>query len=325
MSELASSTKKTSFFKIIAIMAVCAFFGFIAFIVMISLVVGNIPQESGFSEKVIEESVSLNKLAIIDVSGVIMPGKNNDILIDMIKAAGADDNIKGIILNMDTPGGGVTATDVVYNEIQKLRKDGKKVITCMQSMAASGGYYLAAGTDYIVANKTTITGSIGVIISTWNGKEMMAKIGVKPQIFKSGRLKDGLSPGRDATVEEKLVFQTMVDDMFNSFAKIVSAGRSIPLETVKASPIGDARIFTAQQALDLKLIDEIGYLDQAIAKLKSLTGTQDALVIKYEAPTNIIQEMLGSKTESTQDLIKRALPKVPFSQGGFYYLAPGFY
>ena len=134
-----------------------------------------------------------SKLAVIDINGVIVPGKQSDAIIEMLREAGNDTAVKGIILNMDTPGGGVTATDVIYHEVQKLRQNGKKVVTCMQSVAASGGYYLAAGSDYIVANKTTITGSIGVIISTWNGQEMLDKIGIKPQVFKSGRLKDGLS------------------------------------------------------------------------------------------------------------------------------------
>ena len=117
----------------------------------------------------------LKEIAIIDINDVIMPGESSDVIIEMLKAAGNDTTVKGVILNMDTPGGGVTATDVIYNEVQKLRDQGIKVVTCMQSVAASGGYYLAAGTDYIVANKTTITGSIGVVISTGMAKKCFRK------------------------------------------------------------------------------------------------------------------------------------------------------
>ena len=321
-----SERKPTSFFKTLFIIIAFLIAGFFGLVFVAAMIVGsNMPQTHGFTETVIHESSSNNKLAIIDINGVIMPGRQNDKIISMLQAAGDDDNIKGIILNMDTPGGGVTATDVIYNEVQKLRDSGKKVVTCMQSMAASGGYYLAAGTDYIVAYKTTITGSIGVIISTWNGQEMMNKIGIKPQVFKSGRLKDGLSPGRMITQEENLLFQGMVNEMFDSFAEIVSTGRNIPLETVKASPIGDARILTAKQALENKLIDEIGYLDDAIDKLESLCGITEPKVFKFEMPPTVMETLFGAETESTKDIIKEALPKVPFSKGGFYYLAPGFY
>ena len=326
MSELQGSKKSMSFFKIIFIFFACAIAGFFGLLILGALAVGNsMPKHNNLTETVVQGTDPAKKLAIININGVIMPGKESDAIIDMLKAAGNDINIKGVILNMDTPGGGVTATDVIYNEVQKLRKNGKKVVTCMQSVAASGGYYLAAGTDYIVANKTTITGSIGVIISTWNGQEMLAKIGVKPQVFKSGRLKDGLSPGRMITTEETQLFQGMVNEMFDSFANIVAQGRNLPLETVKASPIGDARIFTANQALELKLVDQLGYLEDAIAKLESLTNTSGAQVVKYDVPPSVMEALLGSKTDPATEAIKNALPKMPLNKAGFYYLTPGFY
>ena len=163
-----------------------------------------------------------------------------------------------------------------------------------------------------------------MVISTWNGKELMHKIGVEPLVFKSGRLKDGLSPARDVTEEERVLFQGMVDEMFDSFAQIVASGRNIPLETVKASPIGDARIFTATQALELKLIDKIGYLEDAIDKLEELTGTTDAHVFEYEMPPSLLNTLMGAEAETTKDVIKKALPEIPFSKSGFYYLTPGF-
>ncbi|MCM8535295.1 MAG: signal peptide peptidase SppA [Lentisphaeraceae bacterium] len=320
------SEKKTSIFKIIFIIAACAIAGFFGLIFIAAMAVGSqLPENKSFNEEVIKHTLSQDKLAIIDITGVIMPDKNNETIIEMIKAAAKDDQVKGIILNMDTPGGGVTATDVIYHEVQKLRNKGKKVITCMQSVAASGGYYLAAGSDYIVANKTTITGSIGVIISTWNGKDMLEKIGVKPQIYKSGRLKDGLSPSRNPTAEENAIFDGMVGEMFDSFAEIVAKGRNIPLEEVKASPIGDARIFTAQQALDLKLIDQLGYLEDAIAKLESLTSTQGATIIKYKNQPTVMEALMGADIREASESIKESMPKLPLSKGGFYYLTPGFY
>ena len=327
MSDSHSSRKPMSFFKIVFIFFACSIAGFCGLILLAAVALGNsIPKETtGLTENVVEGFNASERLVIIDINDVIMPGETSDVIIEMLKAAGNDTTVKGVILNMDTPGGGVTATDVIYNEVQKLREQGIKVVTCMQSVAASGGYYLAAGTDYIVANKTTITGSIGVVISTWNGEEMFSKIGIKPQVFKSGRLKDGLSPGRKPTDEELELFQEMVNEMFDSFAEIVSTGRNIPLEEVKASPIGDARIVTAKQALELKLIDEIGYLEQAIDKLKSLTSSSDAQIIKYEVPPTVMEVLLGAKTDPAAEAIKNALPKVPLAKGGFYYLTPGFY
>ncbi|MCH2205028.1 MAG: signal peptide peptidase SppA [Lentisphaerales bacterium] len=326
MSQNNGSKKSMSFFKIIFIFFVSCIIGFFGLVVLTAIAVGNsVPQQAKLNETVIQGFDTSSKLAVIDINGVIMPGKQSDAIIDMLKEAGNDTAIKGIILNMDTPGGGVTATDVIYHEVQKLRQNGKKVVTCMQSVAASGGYYLAAGSDYIVANKTTITGSIGVIISTWNGQEMLDKIGIKPQVFKSGRLKDGLSPGRMITPEETQLFQGMVNEMFNSFVEVVAEGRKLPIETVKSSPIGDARIVTAKQALELKLIDKIGYLEDAIAELETLTGVRNAQVVKYEVPPTVMEVLMGAKTDPTTEAIKNALPKMPLNKAGFYYLAPGFY
>ena len=320
------SEKNTSIFKILFIIGACCVAGFFGLIFIAAMAVGSkLPQNNSFNEEVVKHTLSQDKLAIIDINGVIMPGKNNDTIIEMIRAAGDDENVKGIVLNMDTPGGGVTATDVIYHEVQKLRNKGKKVVTCMQSVAASGGYYLAAGSDYIVANKTTITGSIGVIISTWNGKNMLDKIGVKPQVYKSGRLKDGLSPSRNPTAEENALFDGMVGEMFHSFAEIVAEGRGLPLEDVKASPIGDARIFTAQQALELKLIDQLGYLEDAIAKLETMTSTQDATIIKYKTQPTVMEALMGADMKQTTSSLKESMPKLPLSKGGFYYLTPGFY
>ena len=147
---------------------------------------------------------SQDKIAIIDIKGVI-GGKelSAELVISELRKAQNDDDVKAIILDMNTPGGEVTASDEIHHEIQKFRKTGRKVITCMHSMGASGGYLIAAGTDHIIANKVTLTGSFGVIMSTYNYAKLLDKIGVQAVTYKSGNMKDFLSGSRVRTPQEQ--------------------------------------------------------------------------------------------------------------------------
>lgn len=234
---------------------------------------------------------SRNKVIIIDIKGVIVSGESSyydvadsELICEQIKAAADDPSVKAVVLNLNTPGGEVTASDEIYNEVMNLRKEGKKVVASMSSMAASGGYYIAAGADRIIANKHTLTGSIGVIMSTYNYTELFSKIGLKSEVFKSGQMKDMLNGGRPRTEVEVSVVQNLIDSTYSEFVNIVAKGRGIPAETVKGTIIGDGRVFDGKQALALKLIDKIGYLDDSIEDAAKLAGLQkhSYSVVRYE-------------------------------------------
>jgi protease-4 len=243
---------------------------------------------------------SSNKIAVIDVRGVILndggassfysmaDSKN---ITDQIKFASKDKNVKGIIINIDSPGGEVVASDLIYQEIRAARAKGVPVVACMNSIAASGGYYVAAGCDYIVAHKMTLTGSIGVIIETYKYYELFTKIGVRSEVYKSGPMKDILDGSRPSTEAEKKIVQDLVNATYNDFVGIVAQGRKIPAQIIKTTEIGDGRVFDGEQALKLKLVDELGYFDTAVKKAAGMSGLNEnnVQVIRYQKPFSLAQ------------------------------------
>jgi protease-4 len=234
------------------------------------------------------------KVARIDISGVIIQGKQGSIFsvardpvetaVRMIRTATKDKNIKGIILVVDSPGGGITASDIIYNELRKFKKidPARKIVALLGDVAASGGYYVASAADYIVAHPTTITGSIGVLISTLNFKGFGDKYGIKSISITSGKNKDMLNPLKDLTEEQQKLLQFTIDDMYRRFVSVVSEGRSLPEEEVRK--IADGRIFTASEALNNKLIDRIGYWDEAMEETCNLLKAKAIKVIRYQEP-----------------------------------------
>jgi protease-4 len=243
------------------------------------------------------------KVVKIEVTGIITLQGENSLFFEQegaatralkeIRAARKDDNVLAILLLVDSPGGGVTASDLIYEELLRFRDSRKdrKIVALMRDIAASGGYYISAGADKIVAHRTTITGSIGVLISSLNLKGLGDKFGVKAVTIKSGKNKDLLNPLRDPTPEETNILQTVVNDMFERFVSIVARGRALPAERVRA--LADGRIYTATEALEHQLIDQIGYEDDAIELLKELTHTQNFRLIRYKH-TRSLYELLGA-------------------------------
>ena len=301
---------------------------FVLAAMMGALVGGMQQQAAGIEREVISSGAPGVEIAVVDINGVIMPGKTTEDTIKILKSIEKNPAIKGVLLNIDTPGGGVTATDQIYHEIQKIRKK-KQVVTCMNSMCASGGYYLAAGTDHIVANRLTLTGSVGVIISTWNAGDLMEKLGVRSLVYKSGELKDSLNPTKkldDATLKrESELIQSLVDECFDEFARIVAEGRKLPLETVREAPIGDARILTGLQAKKAGLVDTIGYFEDAVDEIKKRAGAADAAVVRYKVQGTLLDQLTGAKAETADDIVSRVLPSPILKRGGVFYLAPGLY
>src|SRR5512143_101546 len=206
------------------------------------------------------------KIAVLPLEGAIT---ESDSLVAQLVEFRKDRRIKAIILRVNSPGGGVGPSQEIYREIRKTI-DVKKVVASMGSVAASGGYYVASAADKIVANPGTLAGSIGVIMEFVQAEELLEKIGVKGMVVKAGEFKDIGSPYRDMTAQEKKLLQDVIDDVHNQFIKAVAEGRNLPEADVRA--IADGRIFTGQQALALKLVDQMGDLADSIRLAGSLAG-----------------------------------------------------
>lgn len=252
-----------------------------------------------FSE-VVMEGEGDDKIVIIPVEGFITFTDSRSIwkresmgqrVVERLRAAEEDPAVKAVILKIDSPGGSITGSDIIYHRVKELQATGKKVVASLGDLAASGGYYVASPADSIVAHPTTVTGSIGVIIQSLNLEGLMGKIGVKDVTIKRGEEKDILSPFRDLTPEERAMLQGVVDEMYDRFLEVVAEGRGFSPEELKA--VAGGRIFTGTQALANGLVDEIGYQDTAIDKAFELAGLEEATVIEYRKVYSIFDLFRG--------------------------------
>ena len=215
-----------------------------------------------------EGSKGEGRVAVVRIEGVILDSKD---VVDELRRYGDADGIRAIVLRIDSPGGGVAASQEIYEEVGKLRTEQKKtVVTSMGAVAASGGYYIAAATDKIVANPGTLTGSIGVIMELTNVEGLLKKIGVESVVVKSGSLKDIGSPFRTMTDEERRVLQTLMDDVHGQFIEAVAKGRHMKGEQV--AQFADGRVFTGKEAKTLGFVDELGDLHDAVRLAGRLIG-----------------------------------------------------
>lgn len=283
---------------------------------------------SGFSGSLFQEKADLG---VIVVEGTILHqasstgfgGGNNaasDRIVQQIRQA-EKDGVKGLLLKINSPGGTASASQSVYGEIQRVRKNGKmRVISAMGDVAASGGYYIAAATEKIYANPATLTGSIGVISQSTKVKGLFEKVGLEAEVIKSGEFKDMGSPYRPTTAAERQLLQDLINDTYNDFVSAVAAGRKLPEARVRQ--LGDGRIYTGNQALKHKLVDALGDYNVALAELRKLTQTgEEAKVRDYSKPG--FEELVGmlgtriqglSPTASLEQLTMmdlRHLHKVP--------------
>ena len=202
-----------------------------------------------------------------------------------LKKATADEKVKALVIRVNTPGGTVTASDVIYRELELFRREKPiPIIAVMMDVAASGGYYVALAADTIVAHPTSVTGSIGVIMLSLNAEGLLQKIGVTTSAFKSGERKDMGSPFRAPTEEERKIFQSLIDGLYGQFLSRLVESRKLPLDTART--IADGRVYTAQQALGLKLIDQIGYMDDVLKLARQKIGVDEARVVVYHRPTD---------------------------------------
>lgn len=244
-------------------------------------------------EKVVS-GYARDKILLMDVSGLIMEGPRKPWfspagIVDPgrvkeeLEKAAKDRRIKAIVLRIHSPGGTVSASDMMHHEILAFKKEHRiPVVACLMGVAASGGYYVAQAADAIVAHPTGITGSIGVVAMKLNIKGLMEKVGVDSDVVKSGEWKDFWSPFRPATPAEKQMMQAIIDDFYRQFITVVAQGRHLPPREAKR--LADGRIYTAGQAKDLGLVDRLGYLDDAIDLAKAKAGIEEARVVLYYRP-----------------------------------------
>ncbi|HHQ0942946.1 TPA: signal peptide peptidase SppA [Listeria innocua] len=274
---------------------------------------------SELTETVIEEG-GADTIAILSVDGTIQDtgeagslfsetGYNHAFFMDQLEEVRNNDAIQGVLLYVNSPGGGVMESAQIRDKILQIKKERKiPFYVSMGSMAASGGYYISAPADKIFASKETLTGSLGVIMQGYDYSELMKKLGVSDNTIKSGAYKDIMSGTRPMTDDEKKIMQSMIDDSYNEFVKVVATGRGMSEEQVRK--IADGRIYDGRQAKENGLIDAFGYQEDALEALKKEKDLKDATVIQYDAPESFsslfsvaAQKMSGQNADITQ-LIK---------------------
>jgi protease-4 len=232
-----------------------------------------------------------DRIALIRVEGVILDSQTT---VGELKRFSENPSVKAIVLRIDSPGGGVVPSQEIYDAVKRARtKNNKAVIASMGSVAASGGYYIAAATDRIVANPGTLTGSIGVIMETANVEGLLQKIGIEGVVIKSGKYKDVGSPLRKMSEEERGLLQAVMDDVHKQFIEAVAEGRAIELADAQA--LADGRIFTGRQAKEAKLVDELGDLEDAIQLAADVVGIEGEPKVVEPRRRFSIREFLESK------------------------------
>ncbi len=303
-------------------------------------VIDTVPADDRITETVVMEDEGLGwggaKVALIDVSGLLIdrrrPGllteKENPVarLNESLVRAMNDRTVKAVVLRINSPGGTVTASALMYDEVMHFKKKtGKPVVVAMGDVAASGGYYLACAGDHVIAHPTTITGSIGVIIQTFNFSEGMQRIGIRADAITSGPNKDMGSPFSPMSPEQRALLQGIVDDFYEDFRAVVLARRP-ELEHSQVEQITDGRVVTGRHAAELGLVDETGGLRDAFAAAKDRAGVMAARLVKYHRPLEYVGSAYAASEAATPSTAQINLLQLNFDDGlmgetsGFYYL-----
>jgi protease IV len=238
------------------------------------------------------------KILLMDVSGFLSDDTPSGVLTigtppprvpmlvrlrEELKKASDDAKVRALVVRINSPGGTVTASDIIFRELETFKRTrGIPIVASMMDVAASGGYYVALAADTIVAHPTTVTGSIGVIMLSVNAEGLMQKVGVATSAIKSGERKDMGSPFRQLTPEERAIFQSVIDDLYRQFVAKLVERRQIPPAT--AATLADGRIYTAEQALGHRLVDRIGYIPDALEVARQAAGVETARVVVYKRP-----------------------------------------
>ena len=254
-----------------------------------------VPSAQPLREEVVDGE-GKKKILVLDISGIISDKKRTSgwglrerismvaEVKEALKKAEADDAVFGIVLRINSPGGTVTASDILHHEMLRYKKKtGVRVVACLMDVGTSGAYYVATAADEIIAHPTTVTGSIGVMAMKFNVQGLLSRIGIEEETIKSGDMKDLWSPFRPSTPEEKKILQSIIDTLHERFVDVVADGRK-SLSRGRVEKLADGRVYTADQARVEGLIDGVGYLDQAVDGLKEFAGIEKASVVIYYRP-----------------------------------------
>lgn len=268
-----------------------------------------------------------DKIAVLEVSGTIMPPFTGHFL-KAIKRIKEDENVKGVLLVIDSPGGLVADSDQIYRKLVELRKT-KPIFVSMKRMAASGGVYVAMGcgeAGKIFAEPTTWTGSIGVIIPRYDASKLADKFGVATDSLKTGEFKDSLDPLRALTDRERTLWGAILDDSLQRFVKIIDDNRA-PLDAAKVKELATGQIFTAEQAKANGLIDEIGDEEAALEALKTHINLSKVRVVEFDSPVSLMELLLGSAQARDPDvqfrkLLEMSVPRAMYFCGNVPAFAP---
>lgn len=242
------------------------------------------------------------KVAVIPVEGAIASSDSSlggvqplvtpEGLADALAQAADDSGVRAVVLEVNSPGGGVTASDEMHQSILDFKEQSDKpVVVSMGDTAASGGYYISTAADRIVANETTITGSLGVIVQLNNFQELADKYGYEQVVIKSGPFKDLGNAFRELTPEEREIFQGIVDESYEEFVDVISSGRGIPEDRVRE--MADGRIYSGEQARGLGLVDSLGGLDEAANAAENLADAKRTTVVRYVQPPSLTDTLLS--------------------------------
>ncbi|MBT3517554.1 MAG: signal peptide peptidase SppA [Nitrospina sp.] len=271
------------------------------------------PQIESFEEIVVEEGSAVEKILLIDIDGPIsnrpkktLVGFRSDTgmvdrIREILKKAEKDKNIKGILLRVNSPGGTVTSSDIIYHEIKSFKERFKvKVYVSVIDVAASGGYYVALAGDRIMVHPTSLVGSIGVLALKLNLESLMDKVGVEWEVVKSSKKKDFMSPFRPLTKEERVLFQETIDRYYDRFVDLVVLNRD-GLDVKEVRALADGRVYNARQALNNHLVDSIGYLKDLVELTKKELDQPDLKVVTYSRPNEYKSNYYSSM---------RSIPKI---------------
>lgn len=264
----------------------------------------NLGQGSSFSLR--------DKIGVVTVEGMISDSLE---ICEQLDEFGRDDSIAAVVVRVDSPGGGVAASQEIYDAIAELKKT-KKVVVSMGSVAASGGLLVACAGDKIVANPGTITGSISAIMQFANFEELLKKIGMKSSVVKSGEYKDIGSPLREMTSQEKVIIQELVDDIYNQFVDVIVKDRKLPRE--KVIEIADGRVFSGRKAKELGLVDQLGDLASAAKLAGKLAGREGKYDLVY--PSKKRASVVDYFLEGAASRFSDALQDKIESRSGIHYL-----
>ena len=258
-----------------------------------------------------------DKIAVVELKGIIISSED---LVRQLKKYREDRSIKGILLRVDSPGGGVVASQEIYEEVKKVKSNKKPIVVSMGSLAASGGYYVSCPANKIVANPGTLTGSIGVISQFMRYDSLLGKIGVEVNTIKSGKFKDAGNPFRAMTVDDKAYFQHLMDDVHKQFMLAVETERRLAHDSVAA--FADGRVFTGEQAVKMGLVDTIGTYEDAVMIAAHLAGIKGApSIVKEKKRTLTVLDILFGKTKLAdllhlnEELLNQPILQYRMSQG----------